>query len=153
MEFDSVDAILDFAIQNEEEAYQLYTDLAKQMSGKHMQQVFEGFAEEEKLHKAKLLNVKSGKSMLQEEGKVLDLKMSDYLVNVEAGDANDYQKALILAMKAEKKAYKLYTDIADSVGDPELKILFQGLALEEAKHKLRFETEYEDRYLTEPDKY
>ena len=59
----------------------------------------------------------------------------------------DYQSALILAMKKEKAAFRLYTDLAASTEDEGIRDLFQGLAQEEAKHKLRFEVEYDDDFL------
>jgi rubrerythrin len=59
----------------------------------------------------------------------------------------DYQSALILAMKQEKAAFRLYTDLAASTDDEKVRDLFLGLAQEEAKHKLRFEVEYDDDFL------
>ena len=52
-------------------------------------------------------------------------------------------------MKREKSAFKLYSDIARSAQDEELRELFLGLAQEEAKHKLRFEVEYDDEVYRE----
>lgn len=45
--FGSVDELLDFAVQKEEEANKFYTDLAVKMDRPAMRQVFEGFAKEE----------------------------------------------------------------------------------------------------------
>jgi len=56
---------------------------------------------------------------------------------------------LIIAMKAEKAAYKLYNELATSIDDANVQEIFLGLAQEEAKHKLRFEIEYDDMILTE----
>jgi len=47
-------------------------------------------------------------------------------------------------MKREKAAFKLYSDLAEQVGDQQTKDLFLSLAEEEAKHKLRFEVEYDE---------
>ena len=149
MKLDSVDKILDFAIEKEEDAFQFYTDLAAKMDRPHMKQVFEQFAKEEKGHKAKLQAVKEGKLLVSAEKKVMDLKIGDNLVEVDL-DANlDYQQALMLAMKAEKSAYKLYNDLAESTDDDNLKATLLNLAQEEAKHKLRFEIEYDDYVLKE----
>jgi len=57
--------------------------------------------------------------------------------------------ALIVAMKKEKVAFKMYSDMAASVGDPKLRETLLGLANEEAKHKLRFELEYDDEVLNQ----
>ena len=149
MKLDSVDKILDFAIEKEEDAFQFYTDLATKMDRPHMKQVFEQFAKEEKGHKAKLQAVKEGKLLVSAEEKVMDLKIGDNLVEVDL-DANlDYQQALVLAMKAEKSAYKLYNDLANSTDNDNLKATLLNLAQEEAKHKLRFEIEYDDYVLKE----
>ena len=145
----SVEEVLDFAIGNEEKAAKFYTDMAAKMDKAWMKAVFEGFAREEQGHKKKLEAVKSGKLAQSAEKKILDLKIGDYLTNAEVSADMEYQDALILAMKAEKAAFKLYNDLADSVDDDNLKNTFLGLAQEEAKHKLRFELEYDENVLTE----
>ncbi len=149
MMLDSVDKILDFAIRQEEKAARLYTELAEKMPHDHMKNALLGFAEEEKGHKAKLLQIKNGKRMQGDEKKVLDLKIGDYLEETEPTGDIDYQQVLILAMKAEKTAFRMYSDLASVTDDPELKAALLGLAQEEAKHKLRFEIEYDDEFLKE----
>ncbi|NQU20093.1 MAG: ferritin family protein [Candidatus Nealsonbacteria bacterium] len=143
--------ILDFAIGNEEAAVELYRRLAAKTDSPSMREVFEGFAREEEGHKAKLLGVKqAGTLTLGSAGKkIVDLKIGDYLVDAEPGADLTYQDALILAMKQEKAAFKLYTDLAEAAPDAELRDLLLRLAEEEAKHKLRFEIEYDDHILTE----
>jgi len=69
-------------------------------------------------------------------------------VEVEPDSALDYQQALIVAMKREKAAFKLYIDLAAAVEAQELRDTFLALAAEEAKHKLRFELEYDESILT-----
>ena len=145
----SVDEVLDFAIANEEEAAQFYTELAAKMDRPWMSKIFKEFAREEEGHKRKLLDVKAGKKLAPVEGKVLDLKIGDYLVEMEASPDMDYQDALILAMQKEKRAFRMYSDLAEAADDDNLKTLFTSLAQEEAKHKLRFEIEYDERVMTE----
>ena len=148
-EFRSVNDVLDFAISEEEAAAQFYTDLAAKMEREWMQKVFQDFAKEEQGHKVKLLGVKSGKIPLLTDEQVMDLKIGDYLVDVDAEQQQtglDYQQALILAMKKEKAAFKLYNDLANQTKEKEFVNLFQALAQEEAKHKLRFELEYDEQF-------
>ena len=145
----SVDEILDFAVGQEEQAAQFYTDLAARMERPWMTKIFEGFAREEMGHKRLLLEVKAGKRLLSAERKVLDLKIGDYLVDTEPSADMDYQDALIVAMKKEKKAFKMYTDLAEATDDENLQTTFLSLAQEEAKHKLRFEIEYDDYVMAE----
>jgi rubrerythrin len=149
MKFDSVDKILDFAIRKEQEAADFYTDLANKMEVEYMKEIFNQFASEEQGHKAKLMAVKGGKQILAAEGQVQDLKIGDNLVDIELTSDLGYQEALILAMKAEKAAFRLYNDLATATDDTNLKQMFLNLAQEEAKHKLRFEIEYDDYILRE----
>jgi len=146
--FGSVDEILDFAIGKEEEAAQLYTSLARQTKKSWMRQVFEEFASEELGHKAKLLAIKQDKLLLPVAEKVMDLKIGDYLMDVEASSGLDYQDALVLAMKEEKAAFRLYSDLAAATDDEALRATLLALAQEEARHKLRFEIEYDDHILS-----
>ena len=149
MKFESVDQILDFAIEKEEDAAQFYTDLAAKMNKPHMKKVFVDFALEEKSHKAKLQLVKSGQLQLSKPEEIMNLKLAEVVSDVDLEGDFDYQKALIAAMKNEKASYKLYTDLAGLADDETTKNTFLNLAQEEAKHKLRFEIEYDEEILTE----
>ena len=148
-EFKTVDDILDFAISEEEAASDFYIRLASSVKKDWMKNVFLGFAKEEQGHKAKLLKIKEGKLIPATGQKVLDLKIADYLVDVTPSDDMDYQEALIVAMKKEKAAFKLYNDLAEKVDDPQLKDSLLALAQEEAKHKVRFELEYDETVYSE----
>ena len=141
------DDILDFAIENEVKAYKFYTGLAAKMDNRTMKQVFGDFAAEEKGHKKQLENIKKSKTFHVSNKQVADLKIADYTVAVEPTGDMDYQAALVLAMKEEKKAFQLYTTLADLVEDATAKQLFTSLAQQEARHKLRFELEYDDMVL------
>jgi rubrerythrin len=148
-ELTTVDEILDFAIKEEQAAADFYTDMAQKVKSSGLKTTFEGFANEERGHKAKLETVKSGKRLLNAASKVQDLKISDYVVDEVASAEVDYQGALIIAMKKEKAAFRLYSDLASKTDDADIKELLLGLAQEEAKHKLRFEVEYDEKVLTE----
>ena len=146
----TVDAILDFAIEQEQRAADWYSDLAGKAKNVGMKDVFEQFAREERGHKAKLIDVKTGRAFLSSgDQQIPDLKISDYVVGEEPSADIDYQGALILAMKKEKAAFRLYTDLASRTDNTESKGILLGLAQEEAKHKLRFELDYDENVLTE----
>lgn len=148
--FESVDEILDFAIGNEVKANRFYSDLAAKMDVPAMKEVFEDFAREEQGHKAKLEAVKRGEySFGAGAARVQELGLADYLVEHEPTAEMSYADALVLAMKKEKAAYKLYLDLAAVAEAEELTDMFLALAGEEAKHKLRFEIEYDDVVLKE----
>lgn len=147
--FDSVDDVLDFAINNEIRANKFYLELAEKMDRPAMKEAFLEFAAEEKKHEQMLLRIKEGHRLDAAAEKVKDLQIGDYLVDAETSPTMTYQEALILAIKREKAAMMLYTDLAASTDDGQLQRLFQGLAQEEAKHKLRFETEYDEHVFKE----
>ncbi|MBN1362092.1 MAG: ferritin family protein [Sedimentisphaerales bacterium] len=147
---EEMDRILDYAIAREIEASQFYTDLAALMGSETMKEVFRDFAREELGHKAKLEDVKRGEYALDTSGmEVKGMGLAENLVESEPTPEMTYAEALILAMKKEKAAYRLYMDLADSVGTGELAEMFRALAAEEAKHKLRFELEYDEVVLKE----
>ena len=143
----TVDEILDYAIDQEQQAADFYASFAARAEKAGMKKLLLEFAEEEKRHKERLLAVRTGERKLTPEKEVLDLKVSDYLVEVGASDNISYQDALIVAMKRERAAFALYSAMAEKVPDSNLRQVFVGLAKEEAKHKLFFETEYEEHVL------
>jgi rubrerythrin len=149
MTLQNADEILDYAIDREQEAHDFYIDLAEKVDQPGMKDLFKEFAAVEMGHKNTLESIKKGKTLLKSSEKVLDLKIAEYVVDVDPNEELDYQKALILAMKREKAAFRLYLDLARSTDDPEVKKTFEALANEEAKHKLRFEIEYDDVILAE----
>jgi len=143
----TVDEILDYAIDQEQQAADFYADLAGRAEKAGMKDILLDFAEEEKSHRERLELVKRGDRELAPEQEVLDLKISDYLVEVDAKKDISYQDALIVAMKRERAAFQLYTDMAEKVPEGNLKEILLGLAKEESKHKLFFESEYDDRVM------
>jgi rubrerythrin len=152
VKFGSVQEILEFAIQKEEESRNFYLEWSGLVEKASMKKKLQDFANEELKHKEKLAAVKENKLQMQSlrpAKKVIDLKIGDYLVDVDPTTHMDYQGALILGMKKEKKAFKLYNDLAEMAQNEDIRTLFLGLAQEEAKHKLRLETEYDEYVLTE----
>ncbi len=143
-DLDWADEIIDFAIKREAESNRFYSDLANRMDNPAMQKVFADFAKEELGHKAKLEALKAGGFQVGEQKETQSLQIADYVVDVEPTPDMAYSDALIVAMKKEKAAFKLYLDLAAVAGMQEAADTFLWLAGEEAKHKLRFEIEYDD---------
>jgi rubrerythrin len=147
--FKSIDEILDFAIMAEQEAVDFYSNMSELSKNDQMKKVFVEFAQEEMRHKAKLLAVKESGTFSFMGGKVRDLKISDFMIDVKPSADMTYADALLLAMKKEKNAFKLYMLLSQDAGDKKMKELFLSLAQEESKHKLRFELEYDEFVLRE----
>jgi len=145
--FTSVEEILNFAISKEIESEKFYRKLVSRTDNPKMRDVFDKFAIEELRHRMKLEAIKrQGKIELDEE-KVKDLGIADYVADVELRPDMSYADILIVAMKREKAAYRLYLDLAATALAEELTDTFLMLAQEEAQHKLRFEIEYDDTVL------
>ena len=147
--FNSVEEILIFAIEREQEAVNFYTRLSANAKNDEMKKVFVEFAQEEVAHKARLTRIKEEHIYIFAPEKVLDLNISDYTVPDVITPDISYQATLIVAMNREKAAFKLYTKLASKAEEPGLKDLFMSLAQEESKHKLRFEIEYDEYVLKE----
>jgi rubrerythrin len=148
-EFKNVDAILIFAIEQEQKAVDFYTELAKEAQSEEMKKVFIEFAGEEIKHKQRLTRIREEGVFTMPKQQVADLKISDYVVEVKASGKLTYEEALVLAMKREKSAFKLYSNLAERAPNDQLKEIFESLAMEESRHKLRFELEYDEYVLRE----
>lgn len=148
-EFNSINDILDFAIDAEQDAVDFYNHLAEVAKTKDMKVVFTEFAQEEIGHKTRLVKIKNEGVFTLEKKDITDLKIADYIVSKVNTTDMSYQDALILAMKKEKSAFKLYLELSNRAKDTQMKNLFLSLAQEESKHKLRFELEYDEFVLRE----
>lgn len=147
--FNNIDEILNFAIEMEQKSIEFYNDLAQKASTNDMKEIFYNFVEEEIKHKAKLVKIKEEKIFNLGQEKINELNISDYVEKTEPKEDMTYQEALILAMKREKAAFRLYTKLANQTSEPEFVKLFLSLAQEESKHKLMFEIEYDEVILKE----
>ena len=152
MEFENLDAILDFAIEKEIEAAEFYTTISKEEAFTGAGQMFEEFAQEERKHQMMLEEFKSkGVTASVQDYNfkwITDIKRSNYVVDLVYSPGMGYNEILMLAMKREEKALKLYNDFLAQAGSDESKTLFKMLCQEEAKHKLALETMYDD-YMAE----
>ena len=143
MGFDNIDEILDYAISREEEAAALYTDLAELADRPGMREAFLEFAEEEEGHRRHLESIKAGELPALTVRQVQNLGIAEHLIEREPATAMTYAEGLIVAIKAEQAAQELYVGLAEATDDPNLAAVFTALAGEEAKHKHRFELEYD----------
>lgn len=141
--------IISFAIGKEDEAAKLYKDLSGRVQKPNAKVMFDELAAEEVKH-GEFLKGMTEKSIpdLPSE-KVTDLKISDYLVETPFKPDMDYQDILIMAMKREESAVKLYSDMASRIQEAKIKDLLKFMSQQEAKHKLRLETEYDSNILAE----
>jgi rubrerythrin len=141
-DFDSIDEVLDFAISREIEAHDFYKDLAETVQKPDLRKTLQNFATDELEHRIKLKAVKAGKFRIKPE-RVGRLGIADIVRPMQPRPGMSYAETLIVAMRKEKKAFKLYVDLANMTQTEKLKNMFLLLAQEEANHKLQLEIEYD----------
>jgi rubrerythrin len=146
MRLETFEDIVRQAIRKEADAAMFY-QMASERAKPGMDKMFEELAEEERGHKKLLEELDMAKLRSCEFREVPDLKISEYLEDIAYSRDMDYQDILRYAMKSEEKSRDFYLRSAERCEDTDLKRLFQMLAQEEAKHKLKFEKIYEDDVL------
>ena len=144
MDFSSFDKIIEFAIAREEDAIQAYGEMSGRAKVPGLKNLLLELQSEEKNHKKLLEGINKNELMNLEIKDVLDLKISDYLVEEPLSENVTFQDLLIFAAKKEQKAVELYTVMRDRLDQPEFIKLFDYLIEQEKNHKLKLETEYDD---------
>jgi rubrerythrin len=148
MKFENLDAIIDFAIEKEIEAAEFYEMASKEESFSGAKDMLIEFSKEERKHQALLEKFQTqGLDQSLSEYKlkwIKDIKRGDYLVDMKYEKGMAYNDLLLLAIKREEKALKLYNDLLKEVETDDSKKMFKVLCQEEAKHKLKLETLYDD---------
>ncbi len=153
MGFESFEEILDFAITKEKEAANFYEDIAQKAPFSGAREMLAEFAEEERKHEVMLKGILSDREKLLKyriEG-ILDLKRSDYMLEKEYESSMAYPEILRLAMKREDNSVKFYTELIGISLKEEVTNILKLLSQEEAKHKLKLETLYDDYMATQGD--
>jgi rubrerythrin len=140
--FKSVKDIIEYAINKEQASHDFYIDLSKKADKDEMKKTCLEFAEQEFIHKKKLEAVKAGEIKLSYE-EVGDLDIADSVAEVWVYSEMRYRELLVVAMKRELQAFKLYCALAKMAQDKKLKKAFLLLAKEEENHKLKLELEYD----------
>ena len=141
---ESVDEMLQLAIDKEVEAYNFYLALANRVADQRICEAFEELAKEELEHKAKLeLEVmKLGKTIAVEDNPARPER--NYIVSNDPSPLDmDYKDMLMLGMEKEEAAFRTYVNLVASVQDEKSREVLLALAEEEVKHKLRFQIEYD----------
>ena len=139
--------VIQFAIKKEIGSVNFYTRASEVAKHSGTKEFFLELAEEEKGHRKLLEDLTMGKVAEARMESIPDLKISDYMSDVEFRPDISYADIIRMSMKSEEQSLRLYNDLKDSNQDTELKKLFTFLAQEEAKHKLKFEKIYDDEIL------
>ena len=141
-------SVIRTAIQREIDANTLYSNAAKLATTPHGRDLLLDMAAQELGHRNRLEAMLKGdvfKVLSRKQQKqVVDLKITDYLVEEPLSADSDLQTILIVAGKREKGSFELYSAMARVAGDPDIVKLFEFLANEEMTHKRRVEAMYDE---------
>jgi rubrerythrin len=147
--FKNMGDIVAFAVEREEEAARGYGRMAALAKSESLRLLLRDLQAEEENHKRLLQNLSSAGTAGLKAVSVPDLKISDYLIEAPLNAEMSLQDLLIFAAKKEQKAVELYSRLlALSATGDQIK-LFEFLISQEKQHKLKLETEYENRMLWE----
>jgi len=136
--------IIDFALERERESQEIYLNYARKTQRMGFRQLLLSIVDMEKEHENKLKELKEGKdqSTLFSGSESVKARLTDFMVQEDFSPDMDYGDFLVLIIKREEKAKKLYEELESLAADTEVKELFSWLANEEGKHK----TWAQDRY-------
>jgi len=144
----ALQSIIRTAIQREIDAYTLYSTAAKTVQNAQAREMLKDLATQEEGHRKKLEALLAGKVFRvlskTQQRKVVDLKITDYLIEEPLAPDSDFQTILIVAGKRERASHELYSALARVAEDGETKKLFEFLANEELAHKHRVESLYDE---------
>ena len=147
MEKQTFEGIVKFAIEREEDAIKAYGSMIEIAETPGLKELLAELQNEERNHKKLLQGLTEEKAESLKVEDVIDLKISDYLVEEPPSAEMNFQDLLILAAKKEQKAVDLYSSLAEKAKEEEIKKLFEFLVMQEKSHKLKLEKEYETHVL------
>ena len=149
MSFISLQEVIDFAIEREETAYQLYKRAAELTISPAARKMFEELAEEEAAHKDVFSKIDPDKIDELRVCKLPEVTIGQYLKDVPFHPQMTYQEILAHALKTEESAYQLYKAAAGMTDDIKLQKTLLAFAEVELGHRRKIEAMYDEMVLTE----
>ncbi|MGD9975562.1 MAG: ferritin family protein [Desulfatirhabdiaceae bacterium] len=149
MDFNDYQEIIGFAIEKERETAEFYETASREATMQGVKDMLMEFAAEERKHEKLLQEVDCTSecklTTVEYQYKwIKDIKRSDLMTEIDFQPGMAYRDILAVAMKREEKALKLYNELLAQAQTDMAKNVFKLLCQEEAKHKLKLETMYDD---------
>jgi len=143
-EFETFADALDFGIEEKTTVCDFYRGMAQTTALPSTKKAFQMIAEEKFKQKEHLLWVKRDWYLKYVPENVPSLKIADYVTaEVLPREDMDTREVFIFAIRVERDALRLYTDLADNARNAETQGVFLALGQEQARFLLKLETEYE----------
>ncbi|MBP8981142.1 MAG: ferritin family protein [Syntrophobacterales bacterium] len=147
----TLEAVLEKAIKNEEEAFRFYMNLYQTVEDKMAKNTLVFLADEERKHREYLIKYRDGAYpenpvSVSEEGMTKIREFTDKpSIKKTAQDKDIY----LLAAERELRAHNLYRKLAELHPPGEVKELLNRMANEELKHKEKMEYLYDNTVFTQ----
>ena len=144
---EKLDEIIEYAIEKERAANALYLEAAGRAKQPSSRRMLTEMAESELAHAEALEALDPSKLPPMPAAPGEDLRIAEFLKDVDLGPDADFQTVLIYAMKREENSRDFYQTMADGQDDPKIKQLFALLSEQELGHKRALEKVYDDEIL------
>lgn len=134
--FNSIEEIINFAIEEEENAGEFYKTQSQKTSNVELRSLWQQLSNDEVRHKAMLLNVldKLNGGILLD--KYMISKIPEFKpVELPEKKWNEIEEAIISAVKNENEAYFMYSNLAQKMKTDEHKNILLSLAADEYRHR------------------
>jgi len=141
--------IIRFAIDKERDSVNFYQDLAKKVEDPVLKDQILKMADEERKHEKLLMNLSPKQLAMVQQPAQDDIKLSNYMDDINARPDMTYRELLIIAMKREQMAYDFYAELELRASDDATRKVFTLLKGEELRHKRQIEEEYEKGFMSE----
>jgi len=145
----SIAEIIEYAISKEGEAQATYRGAAEKARHPSSRKMLVEMAEAEAGHEKALQSLDVAQLPEMPSEKTEDLKIAEFLDDVELKPDSDFQTILIYAIKREQVSRDFYDAMAKDCDDRDARKLFEMLAEQELEHKRKLETIYDDEVLRE----
>lgn len=149
MKFITLEEVIRFAVEREDEAHKLYKYASELSDSPAAKKLFDELAAEEAMHKEVFSKISIEKAANHKLCKIPETSISRYLANVELKPNMTYQEILVFSMKSEDNAYNLYKTAAGMTDDERVQKVLMTFADAELGHRRKLESIYEDKVLTE----
>jgi rubrerythrin len=141
---DTMQSVIDLAIQKEEEAYNFYLNLRENVEDKAAKDTLKYLAEEEAGHKAFLVKCKDQMScdIVLRPDMPVDYKVAEHLKQPDIKKDINSEEVFLVAAAREMHAHDFYKGLADLCPKGPVKELLLRMASEEMRHKEKMEYLY-----------
>jgi rubrerythrin len=148
-----LEAIIDLAIDKEQQSYDFYVGLQSRVKDQGTRETFEFLAKEEVKHKEFLMQYRKGDlgPDALRMSHVVDYSIAEHLEPPDLAETLDEKDAFLLAAHRELRAYNFYRALAAIHPEGTVRQVLDRMANEELKHKEKVEYLYSNAAFPQTD--